>query len=129
MKLRIEIREGPASMYNPRSNLYVVAIHPEIGPKDQESGQPLGEKVIGGPMSEFNAMGMIEHIRRSGLPPDALQDSDNEPLGHDIEELDLPPPPPEPEPVKPSADLIIPLAYLAGIGLFVVMVVYVLGLR
>jgi hypothetical protein len=139
MRLRIEIREGPPSMYNPEAVFYVVAIHPQIGVVDKDTGEPVGEKMLGGPMTENNALGMIEAIRHRGLPDELLTEpleptedgaEEHEAPGKpDIEGMDLPPPPARPEPPSPSTDLLIPLAYLLGIGLFVIVVVYVLGLR
>lgn len=126
MRLRIEIREGEPSMFNPAANLYVVAIHPEIGPRGKD-GEPSGEKMLGGPMTERNAVDMVEAIRYGGLPDDAVrEDPEDE---HVIEEMDLPDPPPRPEPPEPRSDIWIPLSYLIAIALFVLVVVYWLGIR
>lgn len=124
MKMRIEVREGPPSMFNPQANLYVVALHPDIGPADEETGAPIGEKVLGGPMTERNAIGMIETIRAGGIDK-LLQEADE----GEVDGVDLPPPPPQPEQPKPRLDLWIPLAYAVGIGAFVFVLIYVLGLR
>jgi hypothetical protein len=139
MKLRIEIREGPPSMFNPEANLYVVALHPEIGLKHVETGEPLGEKNLGGPMTERNAIAMVETIRAKGLPKKALQepaavlkDGEEPPEPEpepNIDGMELPKPLPEPEEPKQPSDLWIPAGYFVGLCLFAIVVVYFLGLR
>ena len=138
MKLRIEIRGGPPSMFNPEANLYVIALHPDIGSLDEETGKRLGEKVLSGPMTERNAFDMVEAIRHAGVPDEMLQEpaappkegEEAEPeaaLEHDG--VELPPEPLMPKPPKQPSDLWIPIGYLVGVGLFVFVVVYFMGLR
>ncbi len=105
MKLRIEVREGPPSMFNPEAIFYVVAIHEEF---------EKGEKMLGGPMTEDNALGMIEAIREGGLPKE-VQEKFGEP------ELPLEPSPRAATP-KANHDYIIPIIYIGTVVLFIVLV-------
>ena len=109
MKLKIEVRPGPPSMFNAEADNYVVAIH--------ESFEK-GERMLGGPMTEANAIGMIEAIRTEGLPENVVEE---------FGEPELPRRPKLPTrvvPPKPTIDqsVFVPVVYIGAAVIFVLIV-------